>query len=101
MVRHKRIQQLRGGKYLNNGETFIRKHAFYEEFTFSWSEITSEQVEKSIFASYYIPMSSLSVQVIRDHLPDHILSWHMTKKCRYMKTMNAMWGFHRSFSDCK
>lgn len=74
---NKKREQERRSKIRQVGQAKLRRHSFEEEYKFSWTDITSHQIEKAIFASFYFEFqhypwnwsvmykSSLTVSIIR------------------------------------
>lgn len=78
MVRQKTVEQLRRVANRNRDEITLRAHDFDEDYTFTWNEVTAQQVEKSIYVSLYVWFGAIAVQVIRSYLTDRNSDGHDT-----------------------
>lgn len=74
VIRQKKVEQRRrslrrrSGTNEQDGERC--RHDFEENFNFSWADVTSEQHEKNIFASFYVFLSGYAAAMICNSLND-------------------------------
>lgn len=66
MTRQKEVEQIRRSVQRTTDSIELKNHPFDAEMNFSWTDITAQQSEKSIFSSYFVWLSPIYIQILRD-----------------------------------